>query len=94
MVDAAHLEINSLSLHIMICHSKHAIDPAPQDAIKTTRWNTFLNITRCYEQGAKHVPLTIVRMDSVEYSLTERHRGKPTAGVYGKGSGVPLYEPL
>jgi hypothetical protein len=24
---------------LMICHSKSAIDPAPQDIIKTTRWN-------------------------------------------------------
>jgi hypothetical protein len=28
-------------LHFMICHSKNAIDPAPQDVIKTTRWNNI-----------------------------------------------------
>jgi hypothetical protein len=30
-----------LLLHFMICHSKSAIDPAPQDVIKTTRWNNI-----------------------------------------------------
>jgi hypothetical protein len=25
--------------HFMICHSKSAINTAPQDVIKTTRWN-------------------------------------------------------
>jgi hypothetical protein len=32
---------NVLLLHFMICHSKNAIDPAPQDVIKTTRWNNI-----------------------------------------------------
>jgi hypothetical protein len=41
-------------LHFMICHSKSAIDPAPQDVIKTMRWrgacskgevSTFANST-------------------------------------------------
>jgi hypothetical protein len=26
-------------LHFILCHSKNAIDAAPQDVIKTTRWN-------------------------------------------------------
>jgi hypothetical protein len=28
-------------LNFMICHSKSAIDPAPQDVIKTMRWNNI-----------------------------------------------------
>jgi hypothetical protein len=31
----------TLLLHFMICHSKNVIDPAPQDVIKTTRWNNI-----------------------------------------------------
>jgi hypothetical protein len=26
---------------IPVCHSKSAIDPAPQDVINTTRWNNI-----------------------------------------------------
>jgi hypothetical protein len=36
----------ALLLHFMICHSKSAIDPEPQDVTKTTRWNNSNMCTR------------------------------------------------
>jgi hypothetical protein len=42
----------------MICHSKSAIDPAPQDVIKTTRWNkAFFKQIQHLVNAAVAVPL-------------------------------------
>jgi hypothetical protein len=35
--------------HLMICHSKSAIDPAPQDFIKTTRLNNIQDAIGMHE---------------------------------------------
>jgi hypothetical protein len=38
----------------MIGHSKSAIDPAPQDVIKTTRWNRRVSWSKGLEPTCKH----------------------------------------
>jgi hypothetical protein len=41
--------LQSLISHSMICHSKRAIDPAPCDVIRTTRWNNTPYMYLCLQ---------------------------------------------
>jgi hypothetical protein len=43
------LKPGGLLLHFMVCHSKSAKDPAPEDIIKTTRWNSIQDANRMHK---------------------------------------------
>jgi hypothetical protein len=58
----------------MICHSKRDIDPAPQDAIKTTRWNNIVSLAVC----AIFIYVDHLAWPLVVGALLGKRRGEPS----------------
>jgi hypothetical protein len=53
-ITTATMPLTISSLKFMICHSKSAIDPAPQDVTMTTRWNIIIALVELVGRMRMH----------------------------------------
>jgi hypothetical protein len=65
-------------LHFMICHSRKAIDPAPQDVIKTTRWNNSVFQLYSPATSGPAEDQADTRRDPSRLNITFLTRAKPS----------------
>ena len=101
-----HLQLNYgrlqvlLLLHFMICHSKNAIDHAPQAVTKTYEVAKYTGCIRYATKNATQKQILILTTNSTEYKSKLSHldaKGNPiiaapVPGPAQAASGAPLFK--